>query len=76
MGPDQGQGGTYLLVGPGQPVPSGHIADYVIQSNSNLIFLGTRIIGEDTEGVERMRRQHFVYKVGGDKSAQKWIQAS
>ncbi len=76
LGPDQGQGGTYLLVGPGQEIPTGHMADYVIQSNSNLIFLGTRIIGEDAEGTERLRKMHFVYKVGEDKSAQRWTQAS
>lgn len=75
LGPDQGRGGTYLLVGPGQQSPAGHTADYVIQSNCNLVFVGTRIIGEDAEGTDRLRRQHFVYRVGGDKSAQRWIEA-
>jgi len=49
LGPDEGKGGKYLIVGPGQEVPKGHDADYVLKSNSNLVFIGTRIIGYTRE---------------------------
>jgi hypothetical protein len=47
-GPDQGRGGKYLVVGPGQEVPK---ADgyYVVQSKTNNVFIGIRVLepGED-----------------------------
>ncbi len=76
LGPDAGAGGKYLLVGPGQPIPEDHDAQWVIQSNCNLVFLGTRIIGADAETTDRLRRQHFVYPVGGSREGQKYIAAS
>lgn len=76
LGPDAGQGGKYLLVGPGQQVPDDHDAQWVIESNCNLVFLGTRIIGADAETTERLRREHFVYPVGGSRGDQKYIEAS
>ncbi len=76
LGPDKGQGGKYLLVGPGQKVPEGHDAQWVIKSNCNLVFLGTRIIGADKETTARLRKQHFVYPVGTAKEDQKFISAS
>ncbi len=76
LGPDAGQGGKYLLVGPGQAIPDDHDAQWVIESNCNLVFLGTRIIGADAETTARLRRQHFVYPVGGSRDGQKYIQSS
>ena len=76
MGPDGGKGGKYLLVGPGQEEPKGHDADWVIHSNCNLVFLGTRIIGTDKETTDKLRYQHFVYKPGDNKENQKYIAAS
>ncbi|MCK5134145.1 MAG: DUF1254 domain-containing protein [Bacteroidales bacterium] len=76
LGPDAGKGGKYLLVGPGQEVPEGHDADWVINSNCNLVFAGTRIIGADKETTDKLRRQHFVYKVGELKEGQKFIPAT
>ena len=76
LGPDEGRGGKYLLVGPGRPTPEGHDADFVIESSCNLVFIGTRIIGADDETVDALRRQHFVYPVGGSRDDQKWIAAS
>ena len=47
-GPDKGQGGKYLIVGPGQEPPK---ADgyYVIRSRTNNVFIGIRVLepGED-----------------------------
>ena len=76
LGPDQGKGGKYLLVGPGQELPESHDAQWVIKSNCNLVFLGTRIIGADEEARDQLRRQHFVYRVGESKANQKWIAAT
>ena len=76
LGPDEGAGGKYIIVGPGQQVPEGHDADFVLESNSNLVFIGTRIIGYSADDRDKLRRQHFVYKVGSDKSQQKYISAS
>jgi hypothetical protein len=43
IGPDKGQGGKYLIIGPGQAdlKPSGY---YIIHSPTNNIFFGTRIL--------------------------------
>src|SRR5499427_6122435 len=47
-GPDRGQGGKYLIVGPGQEAPKvdGY---YVIKSSTNNVFIGIRVLepGED-----------------------------
>lgn len=75
LGPDKGKGGKYLIVGPGQKAPKGHDADYIIKSNSNLVFLGTRIIGYNDKERDALRKQHYVYKVGSDKYKQKYINA-
>ncbi len=76
LGPDKGKGGKYLLVGPGQEVPEGHDAQWVIKSSCNLVFLGTRIIGADKATTAKLRKQHFVYKVGSSNKNQKFISAS
>ena len=76
LGPDEGKGGKYLLLGPGQEVPENHDADWVIESNCNLVFLGTRIIGYDKATTDKMRHQHFVYPIEGSKKGQKYIQAT
>ncbi len=76
LGPDAGNGGKYLLIGPGQDVPDGHDAQWVIESNCNLVFLGTRIIGADAETTDNLRRQHFVYPIGGSRADQEYIAAS
>lgn len=76
LGPDEGKGGKYLLVGPGQQEPQGHDAQWVIHSTCNLVFIGTRIIGADNETTDKLRRQHLVYKVGESKEKQKYLPAS
>lgn len=76
LGPDKGKGGKYLVVGPNQKIPETHNADYVIESTTNVIFFGTRIIGADKATTEALRRQHFVYKFDENKESQKWINAT
>ena len=76
VGPDKGNGGKYLLVGPEANVPTDHDADYVVKSTSNLVFAGTRIIGLKGEEYDKSLKAHRVYKVGGDRENQKFIAAS
>ena len=76
LGPDKGQGGKYLLVGPEAEIPDNHNADYVVKSKSNLVFLGTRIIGLKGEAYEKSLEAHKLYKVGESSENQKYIRAS
>ncbi|MGI9354446.1 MAG: DUF1254 domain-containing protein [Rhizobiaceae bacterium] len=76
VGPDQGKGGKYLLVGPGADVPADHDADFVVKSKSNLVFVGTRIIGLEGEAYDESLKAHQVYSVGGTRGNQKFIDAS
>lgn len=76
VGPDKGKGGKYLLVGPESLIPAGHNADFVVQSTSNLVFAGTRIIGLEGEAYGKSLKSHRVYKVGGSPEDQKFIPAS
>jgi len=47
-GPDQGKGGKYLIVGPGQELPKAE-GYYVLPSRGNNVFIGIRVLepGED-----------------------------
>jgi len=76
VGPDQGKGGKYLIVGPEADVPNGHDADFVVESSSNLVFVGTRIIGLKGEAYDKSLKAHRVYKVGGNGDNQKFVTAS
>ncbi len=49
-GPDEGKGGKYLVLGPGQKVDNPE-ADYVIQSTSNQIVFLIRLLDPDPEKV-------------------------
>ena len=76
VGPDQGKGGKYLIVGPEADVPNGHDADFVVKSRSNLVFIGTRIIGLKGDAYDKCLKAHRVYKVGGNGDEQKFVAAS
>ena len=76
VGPDKGKGGKYLLVGPESEMPANHDADFVVKSNCNLVFLGTRIIGLKGEEYKRTLEAHKLYKVGETGENQKFIQAT
>lgn len=77
LGPDQGKGGKYLLVGPESEIPADHSADYVVRSSSNLNILGTRIIGKLSEEVfDKTLKKHKVYKVVDSGDNQKFVFAS
>ena len=63
-GPDQGQGGTYLIVGPGAQVPDDHGADYIAHSKTNKIWIGTRLLSTDPEENNRMRDESRIAAYG------------
>lgn len=59
-GPDRGEGGKYLVVGPGQSVNVG--SDYrVIKSSTLSIFWGTRILDKDPDVERRILESFRVY---------------
>ena len=63
-GPDRGQGGIYLIVGPGATVPENHDADYVVHSKTNKLWLGTRLLSTDPKENERMRSESKIAAYG------------
>jgi hypothetical protein len=63
-GPDEGRGGDYLIVGPGVQLPENHGADYVVYSNTNKIWLGTRLLSVDPEENQRMRSESKIAAFG------------
>lgn len=76
LGPDQGKGGKYLLVGPESDTPKNNDADYIIKSNSNLVLIGTRIIGLSGDDYLKSLNAHRLYKIDGKASNQKFINAT
>ena len=76
VGPDKGQGGKYLLIGPNSDIPKDHDADYIVKSTSNLVFLGTRIIGLVGEAYENVLKKHKLYKTTESGDNQKFIEAT
>jgi len=76
VGPDAGQGGKYILVGPEAEVPNNHDADFVVKSTSNLVFAATRIIGLKGKAYQTSLNAHRIYPIGGNREDQKYISAS
>lgn len=76
LGPDKGKGGKYLLIGPDAVTPKNHSADYIVQSTSNLVLVGTRIIGLSGDDYEKSLNAHRIYPINGNRDQQKFIQAT
>jgi hypothetical protein len=76
VGPDKGKGGKYLLLGPDSKELANHDADYVVRSTSNLVFIGTRIIGLKGNAYTKALKAHKLYKVGETGENQKFITAT
>ena len=60
-GPDQGAGGKYLVLGPGQEQPEGIEIDHVVSSDTMNILVGIRILTPDPEEADRILRAFRVY---------------
>ena len=76
LGPDGGKGGKYLIVGPESEMLNNHDADYVVKSKSNLVLIGTRIIGLKGDEYKKALNSHRLYRVDGNRENQKFIQAT
>jgi hypothetical protein len=60
-GPDKGQGGKYLLLGPGQQTPAGAEGYTVVQSPTFNGFIGLRLLSPDPKERERLLEATRVY---------------
>jgi len=66
-GPDKGQGGTYIIVGPeDEKAQYEGKADYVFQSETNNIFIGLRLLDPSPEFETRVQEELKVARVGQD----------
>ncbi|MDX1284851.1 MAG: DUF1254 domain-containing protein, partial [Draconibacterium sp.] len=66
-GPDQGKGGTYIVLGPEEnlEVYKGE-ADFVIQSETNNIFIGIRLLDPSDDFEKRVQKEMMVARVNDD----------
>jgi hypothetical protein len=62
-GPDQGKGGRYLLLGPGQEPPAGVKADYEVCSPTFNVFHAFRVLTTDPAAGERILMAYQLYSV-------------
>ncbi|PWJ41810.1 DUF1214 domain-containing protein [Sediminitomix flava] len=63
-GPDQGEGGKYLILHESWEVPENHNADFIYRAKTNLIWVGTRILTSDDEEVQKLQKAHKIYPLG------------
>jgi hypothetical protein len=64
-GPDQGQGGKFIIVGPGDDLSSYDSSEaFVYQSSTNNIFFGIRILDPDPEFGKKFKEAIKIGKVG------------
>jgi hypothetical protein len=59
-GPDQGRGGKYLVVGPGQQLPKvdGY---FVVQSKTNNVFIGIRVLEPGDDKIKAAMDRYKIY---------------
>jgi hypothetical protein len=60
-GPDKGQGGRYLLLGPGQAAPPEARFDYEARSPTFNVFNAFRVLATDAAEAERIRNSYHLY---------------
>lgn len=60
-GPDQGEGGKYLLLPPGQKAPPGVDGYRIVESPTNNIFHGFRILTTDPQAAEALKLGYQAY---------------
>lgn len=73
-GPDGGQGGSYIVVGPGDDLSlyDGQ-ADFVYQSESNNIMIGLRLLDPSPDFEARIRNELKIGRVGGPDAETRFI---
>lgn len=74
-GPDQGQAGTYIVVGP-EDDPSKYKEDgvKVFQSATNNVMIGTRMIDPDPKFFEKYKSQYKMGRVGETPQPSRYIE--
>jgi len=74
-GPDQGKGGTYIIVGPEEEkVKYEGKADFIFQSQTNNIFIGLRILDPSPEFDKKVKQEMKVGRVGQEAPMVKFIE--
>ncbi|KJY83991.1 hypothetical protein TW81_06615 [Vibrio galatheae] len=73
-GPDKGQGGSYIIVGPEENINDYKgKADYIFQSQTNNIFIGLRLIDSSAEFEKKIEKEMQVYRVGKPAKSVRFI---
>ena len=59
-GPDKGQGGKYLVIGPGQTTPQvdGH---FIVQCKTNNVFIGIRVLEPGEDKIKAAMERYRIY---------------
>ncbi len=74
-GPDQGKGGSYIIVGPEEDKSKFKgKADYIFQSETNNIFIGLRILDPSPEFNAKIKKEMKVGRVGKKATPIKFIE--
>jgi hypothetical protein len=73
-GPDRGQGGTYIVVGPkDDPAKYKKAGVHVVQSATNNVFIGLRILDQDPAFYDRFTKAFRMGRVGGAMQPSRFI---
>lgn len=73
-GPDQGKGATYIVVGPdGDPSQYRKDGVHVVQSATNNIFVGLRILSEEPGYYDKFTSEYRMGPVGGELKPSRFI---
>lgn len=70
-GPDKGQGGRYLVLGPGQQAPIGFDADFVLHAPTFNVFHAFRILTTDPAEAERILHGYQLFPASEAASPRK-----
>lgn len=70
-GPDRGTGGKYLIMGPGQEVLPDVAADHIVQSPTNNIMHGLRVLTPDPQEAEALTTSYQVYSLAQRENPRK-----
>ena len=70
-GPDKGAGGKYLVVPPGQEVPKGADDYYLVESPTNNVFYGFRVLVSDPEEAAALKASYEAYPYSNRENPRK-----
>ncbi|WP_088889647.1 DUF1254 domain-containing protein [Leptolyngbya ohadii] len=70
-GPDQGAGGKYLVIAPGQEVPQGAEGYRVVHSPTNNLFHALRVLATDPQEAEALSASYQAYSYADRENPRK-----